>query len=142
MKELTKSDLMFAFEQDIKMALYTLQRYHIEASFALIACDEYDIDKANLIESVRQSDIAKRVNDHYVAVLFTFVDYIGARCALEKLLNQYKQYNLKGSLVALKKAETIESVCERMLEANRIIHEDVNKTIFDDSELYIDKDEY
>ncbi|HQS65754.1 MAG TPA: hypothetical protein PLM93_01040 [Sulfuricurvum sp.] len=135
MKELTKSDLMVAFEQDIKMALYTLDRYHIEANLALVACDEYDIDKANLIDSVRQSDVAKRVNDHYIAVLFTFVDHIGARCALEKLVNQYKEYNLKGSLIALKKGETIESVCERMLEANRIIHDDVNNTIFDDSEL-------
>lgn len=135
MKELGVSDLMFVFEQDIKMALYTLDRYNIDANFALIACDEYDIDKANLIEGVRRSDVAKRVNDHYIAVLFTFVDHIGARYALEKLVNQYKQYNLKGSLVALKKAETIESVCARMLEANRIIHEDVNKTIFDDSEL-------
>jgi hypothetical protein len=134
MKELTKSDLMFAFEQDIKMALYTLDRYNIEANFALVACNDYDIDKADLIKSVRQSDVAKRVNDHYIAVLFTFVDHIGARCALDKLVNHYKQYNLKGSLIALKKAETIESVCQRMLEANRIVHEDVNNSIFDDSE--------
>lgn len=134
MKEVTKSDLMFAFEQDIKMALYTLDRYNIEANLALVACHDYDIDKANLIESVRQSDVAKRVNDHYIAVLFTFVDHIGARCALDKLVNHYKQYNLKGSLIALKQAETIVSVCQRMLEANRIIHEDVNNGIFDDSE--------
>lgn len=134
MKELVTSDLIFAFEQDIKMALYTLDRYNIEANLALVACDDYNIDKAHLIESVRQSDIAKRVNDHYIAVLFTFVDHAGARCALEKLVNRYKQYNLKGSLIALKKGETIESVCERILEANHLIHEDTDNAIFDESE--------
>ncbi|MCL4432398.1 MAG: hypothetical protein M1300_08760 [Epsilonproteobacteria bacterium] len=134
MKELTKSDLMFAFEQDIKMALYTLDRYNIEGNLALVACDDYDIDKAHLIESVRQSDVAKRVNDHYIAILFTFVDHAGARYALEKLVNHYNQYHLKGSLIALKKSETIESVCERILEANHLIHEDPHNIIFDDVE--------
>lgn len=134
MKELAKSDLIFAFEQDIKMALYTLDRYNIEANLALVACDDYDIDKAHLIESVRQSDVAKKINDHYIAVLFTFVDHVGARCALEKLVNRYQQYNLKGSLIELKKGETIQSVCERVLEANHLIHEDTNNTILDESE--------
>ena len=75
MKELSVVDLKLAFEQDIKMALYTLERYNIEANFALVACDEYDIDKAHLMESVRQSDVIKKVNEHYIAVLFTFVDH-------------------------------------------------------------------
>lgn len=134
MKELIKSDLIFAFEQDIKMALYTLDRYNIEANLALVACDDYNVDKAHLIESVRQSDVAKKVNDHYVAVLFTFVDHVGARCALEKLVNRYKQYNLKGSLISLKKGETIDSVCERILEANHLIHIDADNAIYDESQ--------
>lgn len=130
MKEVRETDLIFAFEQDIKMALYTLDRYNIEANLALVACDDYNIDKAHLIESVRESDIAKKVNDHYIAVLFTFVDHIGARCALEKLVNRYEQYHLRGSLIMLKKGDTIESVCERLLEANHFIHQDPHNKIF------------
>ena len=134
MKELSKSDLKFAFEQDIKMALYTLDRYNVDANLALVACDDYDIDKAHLIENVRQSDVAKKINEHYVAILFTFVDNVGARCALEKVMDRYKQYHLKGSLVVLKKGETVESVYERVLEANHLIHLDPEKAIFDESE--------
>lgn len=134
MKELRATDLLFAFEQEIKMALYTLDRYNIEANLALVACDDYDIDKAHLIESVRQSDVAKKVNDHYVAILFTFVDHIGARCALEKLVNRYKQYHLMGSFISLKKNETMESVCERLLEANRVIHQHPENKIFSEIE--------
>lgn len=134
MKELVKSDLIFAFEQDIKMALYTLDRYNIEANLALVACDDYNVDKAHLIESVRQSDVAKKINDHYIAVLFTFVDHVGARCALEKLVNRYEQYNLKGSLVVLKKGESVESVCERAIAANHLIHLDPEHSIFDETE--------
>lgn len=130
MKELNTTDLKLAFEQDIKMALYTLDRYGIEANLALVACDDYNVDKAHLIEGVRQSDIAKRINDHYVAVLFTFVDHIGAKCALEKLVNRYNQYHLKGSLIMLRKGESIESACERLIEANHLIHQDPTNKIF------------
>jgi hypothetical protein len=130
MKELTAVDLKLAFERDIKMALYTLDRYNFEANLALIACDDYDIDKAHLMESVRQSDVIKKVNEHYVAVLFTFVDHVGAQCALEKLVNRYEQYHLKGSLIILKKGETVDSVCERLLKANHIIHQDTHNKIF------------
>lgn len=132
MKELSVIDLLLAFEHDLKMALYTLDRYNIEANLALVACGDYDVDKAHLIDSVRQSDIAKKVNDHYVAVLFTFVDHIGARTALEKLVNYYEKYQLKGSLIMLKKGETIESVCERLVKANHIIHQDPNNKIFNE----------
>lgn len=132
MKELSTIDLKLAFEQDIKMALYTLERYNIEAHLALVACDDYDIDKVHLMDSVRQSDIIKKVNDHYVAVLFTFVDHIGARRALEKLVNLYEEYRLKGSLIILKKGESIDEVCERLLEANHIIHQDPHNTIFNE----------
>jgi hypothetical protein len=130
MKELSTTDLTLAFEQDLKMALYTLDRYNIDANMALVACGDYDVDKTYLMKSVRQSDIAKKINDHYIAVLFTFVDHIGARCALEKLINLYQQYHLKGSLIVLKKGDTIESVCERVLEANHFIHRDPDKKIF------------
>lgn len=123
MKELSVVDLKLAFEQDIKMALYTLERYNIEANLALVACDDYDIDKAHLMESVRQSDIIKKVNEHYIAVLFTFVDHIGAGRALEKLVNLYPQFELKGSLIILKKGESIDEVCYRLVEANEIIHQ-------------------
>lgn len=132
MKDLSAIDLKLAFEQDIKMALYTLERYNIEANLALVACDDYDIDKAHLMDSVRQSDIIKKVNDHYIAVLFTFVDHVGARCALEKLVNLYDEYHLKGSLIILKKGETIDAVCERLLEANHIIHQDPSNRIFNE----------
>lgn len=132
MKELTVIDLKLAFEQDIKMSLYTLDRYNIEANMALVACDDYDIDKAHLIESVRQSDIAKKLNDHYVGVLFTFVDHVGARCALDKLVNRYAQYDLKGSLIMLKKGDTVDSVCERIIEANHFIHQNRHTKIFDE----------
>jgi hypothetical protein len=134
MKELGTVDLMLALGQDIKMALYTLDRYNIEANLALVACDDYNVDKAHLIDSVRQSDVGRRVNDHYIAVLFTFVDHVGARCALEKLINHYPDYHLKGSLIILKKGDTIESVCERLLNANHLIHQDPNNPIFDESE--------
>lgn len=130
MKELSVTDLKLAFEQDIKMALYTLERYNIDANLALVACDDYDIDKAHLMDSVRKSDVIKKVNEHYIAVLFTFVDYIGARCALEKLVNLYEQFELKGSLIILKKGETIEGVCERLLEANHIVHKDPANKMF------------
>ncbi len=130
MKELNAMDLKLAFELDIKMALYTLDRYNIAANLALVACDDYDIDKAHLIESVRQSDVAKRVNDHYVAVLFTFVDHVGAKCALEKLVNRYEQYDLKGSLIILRQGESIESACDRLLEANHTIHQNPANKIF------------
>lgn len=133
MKELNVFDLKLAFEQDIKMALYTLERYNIEANLALLACDDYDIDKAHLMESVRQSDIIKKVNDHYIAVLFTFVDHIGAGRALEKMVNLYPQYGLKGSLIILKKRESIDAVCERLIEANHIIHRDSDNNIFNES---------
>jgi len=122
MKELSVTDLKLGFEQDIKMALYTLERYNIDANLALVACDDYDIDKAHLMDSVRKSDVIKKVNEHYIAVLFTFVDYIGARCALEKLVNLYEQFELKGSLIILRKGESIDSVCERLLEANHMVH--------------------
>ena len=137
MKELSTIDLLLAFEQDIKMALYTLERYNIEANLALVACDDYNVDKAHLIESVRQSDIAKKINDHYVAVLFTFVDHIGARNALEKLVNRYEQYHLKGSLIMLKKGETTEAVCERLIKANHAIHQDpINKIFYESDHLF------
>lgn len=122
MKELSVTDLKLGFEQDIKMALYTLERYNIDANLALVACDDYDIDKAHLMDSVRKSDVIKKVNEHYIAVLFTFVDYIGARCALEKLVNLYEQFELKGSLIILRKGESIDSVCERLLDANHMVH--------------------
>lgn len=134
MKELNAMDLKLAFELDIKMALYTLDRYNIAANLALVACDDYDIDKAHLIESVRQSDVAKRVNDHYVAVLFTFVDHVGAKCALKKLVNRYEQYDLKGSLIILRQGESIESACDRLLEANHMIHQNPANKIFCESE--------
>ncbi|ADR33746.1 hypothetical protein Sulku_1083 [Sulfuricurvum kujiense DSM 16994] len=130
MKELSVTDLKLAFEQDIKMALYTLERYNIDANLALVACDDYDIDKAHLMDSVRKSDVIKKVNEHYIAVLFTFVDYIGARCALEKLVNLYEQFELKGSLIILRKGESIDSVCERLLEANHIVHKDPATKMF------------
>lgn len=130
MKELSVTDLKLAFEQDIKMALYTLERYNIDANLALVACDDYDIDKAHLMDSVRKSDVIKKVNEHYIAVLFTFVDYIGARCALEKLVNLYEQFELKGSLIILRKGESIDSVCERLLEANHIVHKDPANKMF------------
>lgn len=123
MKELGTMDLMLALGQDIKMAIYTLDRYNIEANLALVACDDYDVDKAHLIDSVRQSDVGRRVNEHYIAVLFTFVDHVGAGYALEKLINKYPDYNLKGSLITLKKGDTIEAVCERLLNANCLIHQ-------------------
>lgn len=132
MKELNAIDLKLAFEQDIKMALYTLERYNIEANLALVACDDYNIDKAHLMDSVRHSDIIKKVNEHYIAVLFTFVDHTGARCALEKLVSLYDEYRLKGSLIILKKGETIDAVCERLLEANHIIHQDPHNRIFNE----------
>jgi hypothetical protein len=132
MKELNTIDLKLSLEQDIKMALYTLERYNVEANLALVACDDYDIDKAHLMDSVRQSDIIKKVNDHYVAVLFTFVDHMGAKRALEKLVNLYEEYRLKGSLIILKKGESIDAVCERLLEANHIIHQDPSNTIFNE----------
>lgn len=130
MKELNAIDLKLAFEQDIKMALYTLERYNIEANLALVACSDYDVDKAHLLESVRQSDVGKKINEHYIAVLFTFVDHVGARTALEKLVNLYPDYHLRGSLIVLKKGDTIESVCERVLEANQFIHQDPHMKIF------------
>ncbi len=130
MKELSVIDLKLAFEHDLKMALYTLDRYNIEANLALVACADYDVDKAHLIESVRHSDIAKKINDHYIAVLFTFVDHHGARSALEKLVNRYEQYHLRGSLIILKKGETVESACERLLQANHFIHQDPHNKIF------------
>lgn len=132
MKELSAVDLKLAFEQDIKMALYTLDRYNIEANLALVACDDYDIDKAHLMDSVRKSDIIKKVNEHYIAVLFTFVDHSGAYRALEKLVNLYEQYRLKGSLIILKKGESIDAVCDRILEANHLIHQDPEKNIFNE----------
>ncbi len=130
MKELEIVDLMLAFEQDIKMALYTLERYNIEANMALVACSDYDVDKTHLLDSVRHSDVAKRINDHYIAVLFTFVDHVGARIALEKLINLYPDYHLRGSLIVLQKGDTIQGVCERVLEANHFIHEDPHNKIF------------
>lgn len=132
MKELSAVDLKLAFEQDIKMALYTLDRYSIEANLALVACDDYDIDKAQLMDSVRQSDIIKKINEHYIAVLFTFVDHIGAHRALEKLVNMYEQFHLKGSLIILKKGESVDGVCDRLLEANHIIHQDPVNNIFNE----------
>lgn len=135
MKELSIIDLKLAFEQDIRMALYTLDRYSIEANLALVACDDYNIDKAHLMDSVRQSDVIKKVNDHYIAVLFTFVDYIGAGRALEKLVNLYEEFHLKGSLIVLKKGESVDDVCDRLLEANHIIHQDPTAKIFYDVEL-------
>lgn len=134
MKELSATDLKFAFEQDIRMALYTLDRYNIEANLALVACDDYDIDKTHLMESVRQSDVIKKVNEHYIAVLFTFVDHIGAGRALEKLVNLYTEFHIKGSLIILKKGETVDAVCDRLLEANHIIHQDPNTKIFNEFE--------
>lgn len=135
MKELSIFDLKLAFEQDIKMALYTLERYNIEANFALVACDEYDIDKAHLMDSVRQSDVIKKVNEHYIAVLFTFVDHVGASRALEKLVTLYPQYGLKGCLILLKKGESIDSVFERMIEANHIVHFQSQSNIFNESDM-------
>lgn len=132
MKELSAIDLKLAFEQDIRMALYTLDRYNIEANLALVACDDYDIDKAHLIESVRQSDVIKKVNEHYIAVLFTFVDHIGAGRALEKLVSLYEEFHLKGSLIILKKGETVEEVCDRVIKANHIIHQDPHNRIFNE----------
>ncbi|WP_295054661.1 hypothetical protein [Sulfuricurvum sp.] len=132
MKELSLIDLKLAFEHDIKMALYTLERYNIEANLALVACDDYNIDKTHLMDSVRQSDIIKKVNEHYIAVLFTFVDHVGARCALEKLVNLYEEFHLKGSLIILKKGETIDAICERLLEANHLIHQDPSNRIFNE----------
>ncbi len=134
MKELTVIDLKLAFEQDIKMALYTLDRYSIQANLALVACDDYDIDKVSLMQSVRQSDVIKKVNEHYIAVLFTFVDQIGAARALEKLVNLYDEFHLKGSLVVLRKGESVDSVCERIIEANHIIHQDPVNRIFNESD--------
>jgi len=130
MKELSVLDLMLTLEHDIKMALYTLDRYNIDANLALVACNDYDVDKAYLMDSVRHSDVARKINDHYIAVLFTFVDHIGARTALEKLVNYYQDYHLKGSLIVLKKGDTIESICERLLEANHFIHQDPHNKIF------------
>jgi hypothetical protein len=132
MKELSVTDLKLAFEQDIRMALYTLDRYNIEANLALVACDDYNIDKAHLMESVRQSDIIKKVNEHYISVLFTFVDHIGAGRALEKLVTLYPEYELKGSLIILKKGESVEEVCDRLLQANHIVHQNPNN-IFNES---------
>lgn len=133
MKELSAIDLKLAFEQDLKMALYTLERYNIDANWALVACDDYDVDKAHIMDSVRHSDVIRKINEHYIAVLFTFVDHVGARCALEKLINLYPQYHLRGSLIVLKKGDTIESSCERLLEANRFIHRDPHQKIFHES---------
>ncbi|MDD4856133.1 MAG: hypothetical protein PHQ22_08485 [Sulfuricurvum sp.] len=130
MKELSVIDLKLALEHDIKMALYTYERYNIDANLALVACNDYNVDKAHLMDSVRHSDVAKKINDHYIAVLFTFVDHIGARTALEKLVNLYPDYHLRGSLIVLKKEDTIESVCERLLEANYFIHQDPHNKIF------------
>jgi len=130
MKELRAIDIKLAFEQDIKMALYTLDRYNVDAHLALVACDEYDVDKTHLIDSVRQSDVAKKINEHYIAVLFTFVDHVGARCALEKLINRYPDFHLRGSMISMKKGETIESVCEQLAEANHSIHQDPTNKIF------------
>jgi hypothetical protein len=133
MKELSAIDLKLAFEQDLKMALYTLERYNIDANWALVACDDYDVDKAHIMDSVRHSDVIRKINEHYIAVLFTFVDHVGARCALEKLINLYPQYHLRGSLIVLKKGDTIESSCERLLEVNRFIHRDPHRKIFHES---------
>jgi hypothetical protein len=58
------------------------------------------------------------------------VDHNGARCALEKLVNRYEQYHLKGSLIILRKGETIDSACERLLQANNLIHQDPQNKIF------------
>lgn len=132
MKELTLTDLNFAFDQDVKMAIYTLDRYQIEANLALVACDDYDIDKAHLIETLRKSDIAKKVNEHYVIILFTFVNHEGARCALQKLLDRYNQYKLQGSLIALQKGDLCETVFERLLQANHYVHKNPNSNIFDE----------
>jgi len=132
MKELNTIDIKLSFAHDIKMAQYTLDRYNIQANLALLACDDYDIDKVYLMESVRQSDIAKKINDHYIAVLFTFVDHVGARCALEKLVNHYPHYHLRGSLVVLKTGETIDDVCERLVKVNHLIHQDSQTKIFQD----------
>jgi len=134
MKELSMVDLTLAFEHDIKMALYTLDRYSVDANLALVACDDYDVDKTHLIDSVRHSDVAKKINDHYIAVLFTFVDHVGARTALEKLINIYKDFHLRGSLIVLKKGDTIESVFERALQANHFIHQDQHNKIFHELE--------
>lgn len=133
MKELSAIDLKLAFEQDLKMALYTLERYNIDANWALVACDDYDVDKAHIMDSVRHSDVIRKINEHYIAVLFTFVDHVGAQCALEKLINLYPQHHLRGSLIVLKKGDTIESACERLLEANRFIHRDAHQKIFHES---------
>lgn len=130
MKELSAIDLLLEFEHDIKMALYTLDRYNINANLALVACDDYDVDKAHLLAGIRQSDIAKKINDHYIAILFTFVDHAGALCGLEKLLNRYEQYNLKASLIMFNKGETIASVCERILVGNRFVHQNPDSKIY------------
>lgn len=130
MKELSAIDLLLEFERDIKMALYTLDRYNIAANLALVACDDYDVDKAHLLAGIRQSDIAKKINDHYIAVLFTFVDHAGALCGLEKLLSRYAQYNLKASLIMFKEGEEITSVCERILAGNRFVHQNSDTKIY------------
>lgn len=134
MKELSAIDLLLEFEHDITMALYTLDRYNIDANLALVACDDYDIDKSHLLAGIRQSDIAKKINDHYVAVLFTFVDHAGALCGLKKLLSQYEQYNLSASLIMFHKGEHIESVCERILTGNRFIHQNPQTKIYCEAE--------
>ena len=134
MKELNAIDLLLEFEHDIKMALYTLDRYSIEANLALVACDDYDIDKAHLLAGIRQSDIAKKINDHYIAVLFTFVDHAGALCGLEKLLNRYAQYNLLASLVMFNKGDTIASVCERVVAGNHFVHRNPDAKIYCEAE--------
>lgn len=134
MKELNAIDLLLEFERDIKMALYTLDRYNIAANLALVACDDYDVDKAHLLAGIRQSDIAKKINDHYIAILFTFVDHAGALCGLEKLLNRYAQYNLKASLIMFNKGEPITSVCERILVGNRFVHQNPDTKIYCESE--------
>jgi hypothetical protein len=136
-KEITPADLNFVFEQDIKMAMYTLDRYDIDANLALVACDDYDIDKATLIESLRQSDIAKKVNEHYIVILFTFVDHHGARCALQKLIDKYHQYDLQGSLIMLKKGETSDKAFKRLLQANDIVHKNPFSNIFDEFDDYL-----
>lgn len=130
MKKITPADLNFVFEQDIKMAMYTLDRYQIEANLALVACDDHTIDKANLIESLRKSDIAKKVNEYYIIILFTFVDHHGARCALQKLVDKYHEHNLQGSLIMLKKGESSETAFQRLLEANDSVHNNPHSNIF------------
>lgn len=139
MKEITPTDLNFVFEQDIKMAIYTLDRYQIQANLALVACDDFNIDKATLIESLRKSDIAKKVNEHYIVILFTFVDHHGARCALQKLIDKYHQYSLQGSLIMLKQGETSETAVKRLLQANTIVHKNSYSNIFDEFDDYLEE---